>query len=235
MGKKIYEDNKFYAALFLKFDKALNSCIVSLTKKVENELEKFEHRLNVCDIKVHQYFRDVNAKCQKDIEVAEQLVNKELRSKNIMSQWTNGFLSSSRDETLDPITFAISRFAMNISLSFRDVPPQYIISTNVHKQLVAFLSIDSDLAVGPSCLALMHLSLLKELKSEIVAAGALPRLLNLMVHCPSKTILAQCCKICGSLAIHRPNKTAIANSGCMHALFDLILGVLLLYYHFMRL
>jgi hypothetical protein len=82
----------------------------------------------------------------------------------------------------------------------------------------------NDLVVGPALMALVHISLYNELKPEIVLAGALPIILKHLVYNKSKPIIAQSCKLCASLAIYRPNKSEIANSGCLHALFDLVLG-----------
>jgi len=111
-----------------------------------------------------------------------------------------------------------------LTLCYRDVQPTYFVKTNVYKHLVDYISVESELAIGPTCMGLVDISLLDSLKPDIVAAGALSQVLKLMVTCKSKAILAQCCKLCGSLALCRPNKALLANSGCMHALFDLILG-----------
>ena len=63
-----------------------------------------------------------------------------------MSQWTNTFLASSEEQSLDPITFAISRFSLNICCSFDSVHPLYLIETGIHKQLVNYISLSSELA-----------------------------------------------------------------------------------------
>ena len=44
---------------------------------------------------------------------------------------------------------------------------------------------------------------MKEQVPDIVAAGALSQVFKLMVTCKSKAILAQCFKLCGSLALYR--------------------------------
>ena len=100
----------------------------------------------------------------------------------------------------------------------------YLISSGVHKQLVAYLGLSSELVIGPAMMGLVHISLQPALRPAIVAAGVLPALLKQMVNSRSKLILAQSCKLCGSLALHPPNKSLLASSGCMHALFDLIIG-----------
>ena len=218
------DDKKFFDTLFAKFDKTLSYTISSATKRINLSIEKVEKRVQECENRLKECIVLITAKAQRELEIAEGLVNKELKSKICMDTWTKLFLAPSKDEQIDPITFAISRFALNISLCYRDVQPTYFVKTNVYKHLVDYISVESELAIGPACMGLVHLSLLDSLKPDIVAAGALSQVLKLMVTCKSKAILAQCCKLCGSLALCRPNKALLANSGCMHALFDLILG-----------
>ena len=223
-AKSSIEDNKFFNSLFAKFDRTLANTISSATKRINLSLEKAEKRLNDCEVRLQQYVNYITDKTTRELKIAETLVNKEMQSKIVMDKWTKGFLTPRNDETLDPITFAISRFCLNIALCYQDVHPSYFLTTNLHKQLVDYITLNSELAIGPACMGLVHISLHDQIKPEIVSAGALPQLLKLMTKCKSKTILAQCSKLCGSLALHRPNKTLIANSGCIHALFDLILG-----------
>jgi hypothetical protein len=78
---------------------------------------------------------------------------------------------------LDPITFALSRFCLNISISFRDVSPKYLLDTKVHLHLIHYCSLSSPLAVGPALMALVHLSLYPELKTSIASEGILANLL----------------------------------------------------------
>jgi hypothetical protein len=85
--------------------------------------------------------------------------------------------------------------------------------------------LESELVIGPALMALCHISLYPELRSQIVAAGSLPPMLKLLVHHDSKLILAQATKLCASLSLEPSNKSLISQSGCMHAMFDLILGV----------
>jgi hypothetical protein len=141
-----------------------------------------------------------------------------------MSQWTNKFLAATQEKDLDPITFSICRFSLNICLSYNDVHPNYLLEISVHKHLVDYIGLRSELVIGPALMALVHISLYPELKSEIVSAGALPVLLRIMMHCKSKTILAQAVKLCASLSLENSNKSLMSQSGCMHAMFDLILG-----------
>jgi hypothetical protein len=119
----------------------------------------------------------------------------------------------------------MSRLAMNVSVCFTEVTPQYLASTGIHTQLVEYIGLKEELIVGPAIMGLMHMSLYKEVKIELATTGPLlPNLLKLMVHNDSKPILEQCCKLCASLVLHHPHKSPIANSGCLHALYDLILG-----------
>lgn len=97
---------------------------------------------------------------ESELQIAEILVKKELRSKMIMSQWTSSFLAESHQQTLDPITFAFARFSLNVAICYNEVPPAYFIKASVHILLISLCSFDSDLVVGPALLGLAHLSLL---------------------------------------------------------------------------
>ncbi len=157
--------------------------------------------------------------------MAEILVKKELRSKIVVSEWTSKFLSSSRDTQLDPITFAFARFSLNVTLCYADVPALYFLKSNIHVLLISLLGFESELVIGPALLGLVHLSLHQEMKPAIVSAQGLPAVLNLLVKSDSSLILTQCGKLIASLALYFPNKSAIASSGCFHALLDVISGV----------
>lgn len=224
MNKKKIENSNFYSGLFRKFDKALITQIDRLSRTLNLAIDKVDKRLKSCEETMVYFIDCTNQKCETDLALAEVLVNKELRSKIVMSQWTNKFLATTNAEHLDPISFAFSRFSLNIALSFKEVDPRYLVKYKLHKHLVDYISQDSELVVGPALMALVHLSLFNELKGEIVAVGALPMLLKIMANSKSKTILTQAAKLCSSLALHRPNKTLMANSGCFHTLIDLILG-----------
>jgi hypothetical protein len=216
---------EFYKKLFYKFDKGLNATLESFRKTLYVSVQKVENRLAECERTMNKYVAKTKQLCQDDVNMAEVLVNKELRSKIIMSQWTNKFLSSTSNESLDPITFSVCRFALNICLCFNDVTPQYIIKTKIHQHLVNYIDLESELVIGPALMALCHVSLYPELKGPIVAVGALPVLLRLMIHHDSKLIIAQAVKLCASLSLEYGNKTLMSQSGCMHAMFDLVLGV----------
>jgi hypothetical protein len=147
-----------------------------------------------------------------------------------MSQWTNTFLAessvnSNTKQALDPISFAFTRFALNVSLCYRDVNPSHFLRSKVHILLAALVGFDNELVSGPAILGLTHLSLIPEMKHEIVTiVGLLKTILELMVHSHSNPILLQCCKLIASLALHIPSKAIIINSGCIHGVLDLILG-----------
>ena len=71
----------------------------------------------------------------------------------------------------------------------------------------------------------MHMSLFPEVKKVLATTGdLLPNLLNLLVYNRNKPIILQCAKLAASMALLHENKSALASSGCMHSLFDLILG-----------
>lgn len=218
------KNKEFYSKLFNKFDRAIISNLDHFRKQINVSIQKAEKRLKTCEYTIFQYLDKTKKAYSNDLNLAEVLVNKELRSKIIMSQWTNKFLSSTTEDVLDPITFSLSRFSLNISLSFNEVTPMYLIETNIHKHLIDYIALKSELVIGPALMALVHISLYPELKSPIITCGALTTVLKLLVHHDSKLILAQATKLCASLSLDFPSKIPMSQSGCMHALFDLILG-----------
>jgi hypothetical protein len=221
---KVGPHQDFYKKLFSKFDRGLNSSLDSFRKTINVSVQRVEKRLVEVEGQLLDLVSRVKTQCGDDVDMAEVLVNKELRSKIIMSQWTNSFLSTSRVDVLDPITFSLCRLSLNICLVFNEVDPQYLLAINIHKHMVDYIKLDSELVVGPALMGLVHLSLHPMLRGPIVLAGVLSPLLNLMVKHDNKVILNQCCKLCASLALEASNKTLLAASGCMHAMFDLILG-----------
>lgn len=210
--------------LYRKFDKSLSTTLESFSKQIHSSISKIELRLSQCEHKVKDIVRKARGEFDRDLALAETLVNKELRSKVIMSQWTNHFLASVEQCTLDPITFAISRYCLNMCLCYGDVSVEYLHATKTHQHLIHYIGISNQLVVGPALMALVHLSLYPEMKKHIVSANVLSALLRLMAKSTSKPILTQCTKLLASLALEPSNKSQIAQSGCFHALYDLVLG-----------
>lgn len=138
-AKKLMDSNDFYKKLYRKFDKSLNSCLESFQKTINVTVTKAENRLYQCEQSMHLYMKNMKKSYEVDLTLAENLVNKELKSKVIMSQWTNMFLTTTEQSSLDALTFAISRFALNVCLCFRDVTPAYIVETQVHKNLIYYI------------------------------------------------------------------------------------------------
>ncbi len=261
--------NDFYKQLWKQFDKGLNTSLESFKKTMNVSITRVEQRLKTCEENLINIVKKRQKFYEKEMIFAETLVNKELRSKVIISQWTNQFLAISENSAaltsippsddqaqltvgkprskskkakqptlppppplqqtvLDPITFAIVRFALNITLNYRDVHLEFILYTNIHKHLIHFISLtDSYLIIGPSLLALIHISLINNnIKHILVNEGILQNLLLLMTNATlsNQVILSLCCKLCSSLALEQLNKTLIVKSGLFHVLFDLILG-----------
>ncbi len=223
-AKKLIDSNEFYKKLYRKFDKALNSCLEGFQKTINTSIMKVENRLHQCEETMKLYMEKSKKSFEDELHLAETLVNKELRSKVIMSQWTNLFLATSEQSNLDAVTFAISRFALNIALTYDSVSPDYLIQTGIPKHLINYLNTGQVLVIGPSIMALVHMSLFRELKHVIVEEGALPPILKIMYHFKSKPILSLCAKLCASLALDLSNKVVMAQSGCFHAIIDLVLG-----------
>ena len=159
-----------------------------------------------------------------DLELAEKLINKELRFKTIMSQWANYFLARSHTETLDMLSWSFARFSLNICFGWAEIAPRHLIQAGIHKSLGDLIKFRSELVVGPALMALVHISIHDEMKPAITLINVLSTIIKLMVTSESKPVLCQCCKLVASLALHFPNKTLITNSGCMHGLLDLVLG-----------
>ncbi|RYH06580.1 hypothetical protein EON65_42700 [archaeon] len=141
-----------------------------------------------------------------------------------MSQWTNKFLTASEQQELDPITFAITRFCLNIALSYKDVSWEYLYISRVHMQLIHYMTMKNILIVGPAFLGLIHISLYPPMKIHIASANIYTPLLHILTHTNSASLLALGCKLLASLALEPSNKPLIAHSGCLHALYDLLLG-----------
>eukprot|EP01039_Chlorochromonas_danica_P007691 gene7691-8498_t len=223
----IYQgSSELQRSLYKKFEKSFKTMVDGLQKQVNHALEKIEARLVHCEDVLRAQVRQSVQHYEAELSLAEVLVNKELRGKVILSQWTNRFLSAqqeSGEQQLDPITFAISRYCLNVALCVEEVSPSYLLQAKLASQLVHFASMDRPLVVGPALLALCHLSFFPVLKVEIVAtANALPVLLKLLLRLDCPALLAQAAKLLASLALAETNKALICQSGCMHALYDLV-------------
>lgn len=214
-----------YMDLFQTFDRSLVQMLNKVSRKMTQGCIRIENKLNHTERKMQWYTKRVREKIDAEFHMADCLVTKELRSKIIMSQWTGKFLSATSDGNLDPITFAFARFALNICLSYQDVSADYFIDSKIHVLLVSLAQFRSEIVIGPAVLGLLHLSFHEKMKHEIVLANALPAILQLMVTSESDVILGQCCKLIASLATHNPNKPPIVNSGCFHAVIDILGGI----------
>ena len=216
--------NKFYFNLFRKADDLVTETLRRNRNQLSHALDQVEKKLNKLETSVHEHVTAKKAEADAEMAVAEALVNRELKAKIIMSDWCGHFLSTTRLESLDPVTFAFTRYSLSIALSYADVPVDYFVKTNVYKQLVDYIQFDSELVTGPALMALAHLSIYAEIQPLIVLAGALPALCKILTRSESKAVLCQACKLTMGLALHFPNKSLIVNSGCHHGLLDLCLG-----------
>jgi hypothetical protein len=214
-----------YMDLFQTFDRSLVMMVNKTSRKMTQCCIRVENKLNNTERKMKWYTKRIKEKVDEEFNMADCLVTKELRSKIIMSQWTGKFLSATSDGNLDPITFAFARFSLNICLSYQDVTADYFIDSKIHVLLVSLAQFRSEIVIGPAVLGLLHLSFHEEMKHEIVLANALPAILQLLVTSESDVILGQCCKLIASLATHNPNKPPIVNSGCFHAIIDILGGI----------
>jgi len=214
----------FYKNLLKQIDKSMQPQFDRCARAFNFAVEKVEKKLAHCEKKMFEYMDFVKGTAASDCLLAEALVNKELRFKSIMAQWTNRLLAQSNSKQLDALTWAFARFSLNVCLCYNEIPARAFMSASVHKALAGYIKFKSELVIGPALMALVHISLLPEFKPAIVLADVLPTIIKLLVASESKTILCQACKLLASLALHFPNKWMISNSGNLHGLLDLILG-----------
>jgi hypothetical protein len=213
------KNNKFFKDLYNLFDKKLLRIIDSFNRNVNARVAKVALRLSKCENTLKNYTSALDSERERD----KVLVSKELRTKILMTRWTDFFLSRNSNTILNPITFAFSRLALSISICYTEVDSSYIFKSNVHKILVSFLALDMDVIVGPALLALSHLALYHaDVRPAIVAVDGLKYLAIILKGSKAIPNLIQACKVCGSLALHFPNKADIVKSGCLEALINLV-------------
>lgn len=223
-GGKKAELPEYMKPYLKQVDKAFCNQFERMSKNFTASIEKVEQRLDSCEKRMYKYIKQTESIAHADLSMAESLVNKELRFKHLMGQWTNKFLVHSGTKSLDALTWAFARLSLNVCLCWSDIPAKHFLQAGVHKSLANFIKFKSELVIGPALMALVHISILPDLKPAIVLVDVLPTIIKLLVTSESKPILCQACKLIASLALHFPNKSLISNSGNLHGLLDLILG-----------
>jgi hypothetical protein len=218
------KEHPLYKHLGKIFDKSMTAFFDREAKRFNNVISKVEKKIIAAETRMLLYCEQTKTIANQEILMAETLVNKELRFKTIMSQWTNAFISATSDARLDALSWGFSRFCLNIAMGWNEIPPRALIQAGIHKSLCDLIKFRSELVIGPALMALCHISFHEELKPAITMANVLPTLIKLLVTCESKPILLQTCKLLASLALHFPNKVLITNSGNVHGLLDCILG-----------
>jgi len=154
---------------------------------------------------------------------AAEVVDSERLEKKVLCQWLNGFLAASSQElNLDPIDFAFARFALNMAVAADKVPVKKMLDAKVPAFLVGMLTSTNDVVLGPSAIALAHLSLHDTARVPIYEAGAVAHLVNQARTCPSPAVVTQCCKVLSSLATRLENRQRVAGEGGMAAMCELI-------------
>ena len=215
--------DKEYKRLFRHFDRECQARLDKIYTKFNTACQKVEDKIKRVELSSVRYINRVLEKSAVDVDFAEGLIQKELKTKVMISQWINYFLCENDSSTLDPISYSIIRWCLNIALCYSEVTPEYLQLYDVHKKLIFYCSSSNDIIAGPAYLALSHVSLIPSLKHEIVVSNILPICLKTLAHGHSVPIITYVCKLLASLALYRSNKLQIANSGCLHALIDLIL------------
>ena len=191
-----------YLEPYLKqIDKSFVAMFEMMNKGFTASIEKVEQRVASCEAQMLKYIRQTENIARADLTLAESLVNKELRFKHLMGQWTNKFLAQSNTKTLDSLTWAFARYSLNICLCWNEIQPKHFIQAGVHKALANFIKVKSELVIGPALMGLVHISIHPELKPAIVLAEVLPTIIRLLVASESKPILCQACKLLASLAL----------------------------------
>lgn len=231
-----------YKDIFAKFSKESQFLFDSFQKSAFTAIKKCESRLEQCEDSLDSYLTHLSLERESELILADKLVRKEMRSKVIISQWANSFLVATSNHSpnnntlnqqenakpLDPITFAIIRYCMNVALNYQDIAPEYIVDCRIYQHMIQHLQIENNLIKGPALLALTHLSLHPSLKSLIVTFNnntILNTLLKIMIEMTSSPlILTLVCKLIASLSLEVTNKGLITSSGCLHSLLDLLLG-----------
>ena len=220
-GKELFETLKTefdqeVGRTFDKFEKSANRKITVIGQQV-NKLES-----NMAKLVGHHEMVAAEANMH-----AIEAVDDERREKKILCQWLNGFMvSASHRLHLDPIDFAFARFALNMAIAAEHIPVQKMLDANVPTFLVGMLASDNDVVLGPSSIALAHLSLHDDARIPICEAGAIARL---VAQCKeggtgSPAVVTQLAKTMASLALKGENRqrflprqfrgTATGTGGC---------------------
>ena len=112
--KKIAQERevaKKFGQAFRMFERGLGDLLNHERNKLSEACDKIDKKIKHAEKKAVRALLKQRQLCNEDLELADRLVKKELRSKIITSQWTNNFLAVSDDEYLDPVSFAFARFA----------------------------------------------------------------------------------------------------------------------------
>ena len=156
---------------------------------------------------------------------AVEAVDEERREKKILCQWLNGFMvSASHSLNLDPIDFAFARFALNMAVAAEHIPVAKMLDANVPTFLVGMLRSRNDVVLGPSAIALAHLSLHDDARVPICEAGGIARI---VAQCKtggtgSPAVITQLCKTLASLSLKGENRQRVAGEGGMEAVTELL-------------
>jgi hypothetical protein len=154
---------------------------------------------------------------------ASEAIDGERLEKKVLCQWLNGFLAASaQDLQLDPIDFAFARFALNMAVAADKVPVQKMLDARIPSFLVGMLTSSNDVVLGPSAIALAHMSLHDAARIPIYESGAVPNLVRQARHCASAAVVTQVCKVLASLALRPENRQRVAGEGGMAAMCELI-------------
>lgn len=221
-----FSHNPFYKDLYHKFDRQLIESCRCTKEKILDSIKKLEIKLELCESNLSEIVRKKLEETRIEIAIAERLVEREMKNKIVMSNWTSYFLSDiTCNHILDPLTYTFARFSLNICLCYGDISAAYLVKSNVHQHLASMIAFNSELVQGPALMALLHVSIHDELKPLIVLAGTLPILCRIFAESRSLPVLLQTCRLCASLAMRIENKTHIVTSGCLHGILDLVIGI----------
>ena len=202
-------------------DRKVCFLVQNFETQIKNRLTRLEGRLE----ELQDKFGDAIMATHDAMDELKKRVHFELvqerEDKILINQFTNVFLSECKmEEMISPVDFAFTRFAVNVAVFAEFEPPERMVS--LPSFLCSILASKQDTVVGPSLLALVHLSLHHSLVPLIMEQDISTLLIHQIRTSQSNPVLIQAAKLLASLGIHQSNKVTLSSSGCIQALLSLI-------------
>lgn len=125
----------------------------------------------------------------------------------------------------DPVEKILTQFSQQVAFTKNSHVPALVRAGCVEFLIQILRDSQNDLVIGPTLIALVHLSIstaAPHVRHVMVKAQVLPPLLILCEHSNNPAILTQCVKLIASLALYPPNKAIIASKNGIKLLVRLI-------------